>query len=169
MFWSLLIFFYISCQTDTNVSENTSKSSSQTVSTTDDSPSKKTDPPSQENTLSKETPSQSTEATNDTPSSKTEPSKSAETPSEGLKIKPNMDNKATNDIGPKEMGSEHATGNVFIGYNNVGKKGSLPKNCALCRRYSTDKEKKFSKDCSDKGGTLHACYCITQLCSVKIR
>ena len=56
----------------------------------------------------------------------------------------------------------------FEGYNMQGKKASLPKHCAMCKRMNTEEEKSFLKACYAKGGKTHSCGCLTILCNKKV-
>ena len=86
----------------------------------------------------------------------------------GVKIGDLQQVPATNQI-PNKLGSEYATGDVFVGYDHTGKKGSLPTNCPLCKRRMTTAESQFIKKCLEQGGKTQSCNCITSLCSVKLK
>ncbi|HAE55355.1 MAG TPA: hypothetical protein DCG25_10320 [Acidimicrobiaceae bacterium] len=58
---------------------------------------------------------------------------------------------------------------LFVGYDQDGKKGSLPMICAMCKRMRTEPERQFVTACTAQGGKTQSCGCLKILCSVKVK
>ena len=58
---------------------------------------------------------------------------------------------------------------LFVGYDETGKKGSLPMICAMCKRMRTATERQFVTACTAQGGKTQSCGCLKILCSVKVK
>ncbi|MEC7984320.1 MAG: hypothetical protein VX278_04100 [Myxococcota bacterium] len=162
------LFFFIACHSDSKTSVEAPDSPS-TISVQSASDHAASNATAKSNSTSSETKSDEGNAIAETSDAATDrPDNTKEDSSTQTERQVNSSHKATNDIGAQKIGSPNATGDVFIGYNHLGEKGSLPNRCVLCRRMNTPKEVRFLKKCRAQGGETHSCYCITQLCSVKI-